>query len=129
MGLWRQVPECGLAGVYRKDLITNASVWHRLRPTTTSTAGRPDSADGPIEGKLHLPGTVWIWHGRPAGLKDRRSYLPIGSSQPGPARPERLRLLWILRGWMDRPLALGVMDFRFSWAARMGSVVGEKLDR
>ena len=123
-GLWSKCPDCALV-VYRKDLVTNASVCkgcgyhHRIdsdeRIRLIADAGsfeELDAALAPMD---------------PLGFKDRRSYADrIRDSQESTGLRDA-----VITGFCRTnglPLALGVMDFRFMGGS-MGSVVGEKLTR
>ena len=123
-GLWCKCPDCALV-VYRKDLVTNASVCkgcgyhHRIdsdeRIRLIADAGsfeELDAALAPMD---------------PLGFKDRRSYADrIRDSQESTGLRDA-----VITGFCRTnglPLALGVMDFRFMGGS-MGSVVGEKLTR
>jgi acetyl-CoA carboxylase carboxyl transferase subunit beta len=123
-GLWSKCPQCGLV-VYRKDLIANASVC-----AGCGHHGRIDSAE-----RIRLiadPGSFEPLDAElaptdPLAFKDRRSYADRlrDSQQSTGLRDAVVTGLCRLEG---RPLALGVMDFRFMGGS-MGSVVGEKLTR
>jgi acetyl-CoA carboxylase carboxyl transferase subunit beta len=123
-GLWSKCPECGLV-VYRKDLVTNASVCkgcgyhHRInsdeRIQQIADAGSFEPLDD------HLSPTD------PLAFKDRRSYADrIRDSQSSTGLRDAV-ITGLCRS-SGIPLALGVMDFRFMGGS-MGSVVGEKLTR
>jgi len=123
-GLWSKCPDCALV-VYRKDLVTNASVCkgcgyhHRIdsdeRIRLIADAGsfeELDAALAPMD---------------PLGFKDRRSYADrIRDSQESTGL--RDAVITGLCRTNGLSLALGVMDFRFMGGS-MGSVVGEKLTR
>jgi acetyl-CoA carboxylase carboxyl transferase subunit beta len=123
-GLWSKCPQCGLV-VYRKDLIANASVCagcgHHSRIDSSeriSLLADPGSFE-PLDAELAPTD--------PLAFKDRRSYADrLRDSQRATGlRDAVVTGLCRLEG---RPLALGVMDFRFMGGS-MGSVVGEKLTR
>ena len=123
-GLWSKCPDCALV-VYRKDLVTNASVCkgcgyhHRIdsdeRIRLIADAGSFEELD------------VSLAPMDPLGFKDRRSYADrIRDSQESTGLRDA-----VITGFCSTnglPLALGVMDFRFMGGS-MGSVVGEKLTR
>ncbi|MFN5163228.1 MAG: acetyl-CoA carboxylase, carboxyltransferase subunit beta [Cyanobacteriota bacterium] len=123
-GLWSKCPECSLV-VYRKDLLTNASVCkgcgyhHRIdseeRIRLIADEGSFESLDSDLAPT------------DPLAFKDRRSYADRlrDSQQSTGVRDAVITGLCRLDGM---PLALGVMDFRFMGGS-MGSVVGEKLTR
>lgn len=123
-GLWSKCPDCALV-VYRKDLVTNASVCkgcgyhHRIdseeRVRLIADSGSFEELDAnlaPMD---------------PLAFKDRRSYADrIRDSQESTGLRDA-----VITGFCRTnglPLALGVMDFRFMGGS-MGSVVGEKLTR
>ena len=123
-GLWSKCPDCALV-VYRKDLVTNASVCkgcgyhHRIdsdeRIRLIADAGSFEELDADLAPM------------DPLGFKDRRSYADrIRDSQESTGLRDA-----VITGFCSTnglPLALGVMDFRFMGGS-MGSVVGEKLTR
>ena len=123
-GLWSKCPDCALV-VYRKDLVTNASVCkgcgyhHRIdsdeRIRLIADAGSFEELDADLAPM------------DPLGFKDRRSYADrIRDSQESTGLRDA-----VITGFCRTnglPLALGVMDFRFMGGS-MGSVVGEKLTR
>ncbi|MDI9405661.1 MAG: acetyl-CoA carboxylase, carboxyltransferase subunit beta [Chitinophagaceae bacterium] len=123
-GLWSKCPECALV-VYRKDLVTNASVCkgcghhHRIdseeRIRLIADAGSFEALDSDLSPT------------DPLAFKDRRSYADrIRDSQRGTGLRDAV-VTGLCRS-SGMPLALGVMDFRFMGGS-MGSVVGEKLTR
>ena len=123
-GLWSKCPDCALV-VYRKDLVTNASVCkgcgyhHRIdsaeRIRLIADAGSFEELDADLAPM------------DPLAFKDRRSYADrIRDSQESTGLRDA-----VITGFCRTnglPLALGVMDFRFMGGS-MGSVVGEKLTR
>ena len=123
-GLWSKCPDCALV-VYRKDLVTNASVCkgcgyhHRIdsdeRIRLIADAGSFEELDASLAPM------------DPLAFKDRRSYADrIRDSQESTGLRDA-----VITGFCRTnglPLALGVMDFRFMGGS-MGSVVGEKLTR
>jgi acetyl-CoA carboxylase carboxyl transferase subunit beta len=123
-GLWSKCPECGLV-VYRKDLVTNASVCkgcgHHNRIDSAeriALIADPGSFE-PLDSTLAPTD--------PLAFKDRRSYADrIRDSQQSTGL--RDAVITGLCRTSGVPLALGVMDFRFMGGS-MGSVVGEKLTR
>ena len=123
-GLWSKCPECGLV-VYRKDLAANASVCsgcgyhHRIFSEERIRLIADDGSFEPLDSDLAPTD--------PLGFKDRRSYADrIRDTQRATGLKDGVITgLCRIEG---RPLALGVMDFRFMGGS-MGSVVGEKLTR
>ena len=123
-GLWSKCPECGLV-VYRKDLAANASVCsgcgyhHRIFSEERIRLIADDGSFEPLDSDLAPTD--------PLTFKDRRSYADrIRDTQRATGLNDGVITgLCRIEG---RPLALGVMDFRFMGGS-MGSVVGEKLTR
>ena len=123
-GLWSKCPDCGQV-VYRKDLIANASVCkgcgyhHRIDSDERIRLIADAGSFEPLDGDLAPTD--------PLAFKDRRSYADrIRDSQQSTGL--RDAVITGLCRTSGRPLALGVMDFRFMGGS-MGSVVGEKLTR
>ena len=123
-GLWSKCPECGLV-VYRKDLLTNASVCkgcghhHRIDSEERIRLIVDPGSFEPLDTELTPTD--------PLAFKDRRSYADriVDSQRSTGLRDAVVTGLCRVEGL---PLALGVMDFRFMGGS-MGSVVGEKLAR
>lgn len=123
-GLWSKCPECGLV-VYRKDLLTNASVCkgcghhHRIDSEERIRLIVDPGSFEPLDTELTPTD--------PLAFKDRRSYADriVDSQRSTGLRDAVVTGLCRVEGL---PLALGVMDFRFMGGS-MGSVVGEKLTR
>jgi acetyl-CoA carboxylase carboxyl transferase subunit beta len=123
-GLWSKCPECALV-VYRKDLVTNASVCkgcghhHRIDSEERIRLIADAGSFEPLDSDLSPTD--------PLAFKDRRSYADrIRDSQRGTGLRDAV-VTGLCRS-SGMPLALGVMDFRFMGGS-MGSVVGEKLTR
>jgi len=123
-GLWSKCPECALV-VYRKDLVTNASVCkgcghhHRIDSEERIRLIADAGSFEPLDSDLSPTD--------PLAFKDRRSYADrIRDSQRGTGLRDAV-VTGLCRS-SGMPLALGVMDFRFMGGS-MGSVVGEKLSR
>ncbi|APD47269.1 acetyl-CoA carboxylase, carboxyltransferase subunit beta [Synechococcus sp. CS-602] len=123
-GLWSKCPECGLV-VYRKDLITNASVCigcghhHNIDSGARIRLMADEGSFMPVDRDLAPTD--------PLAFKDRRSYADRILDSQGSTGLRDAVVCGFCR-LDDRPLALGVMDFRFMGGS-MGSVVGEKLTR
>ncbi len=123
-GLWGKCPECGQV-VYRKDLISNASVCNNCghhnridskeRIDVIADPGSFTSLDNdlsPID---------------PLGFKDRRAYADrLKESQANTGLKDGVTTGICTIDTIT--IALAVMDFRFMGGS-MGSVVGEKITR
>jgi len=123
-GLWSKCPDCGQV-VYRKDLISNASVCkgcgyhHRIDSEERIRLIADPGSFEPLDSELAPTD--------PLAFKDRRSYADrIRDSQQSTGLRDAV-ITGLCRS-SGLPLALGVMDFRFMGGS-MGSVVGEKLTR
>lgn len=123
-GLWNKCPDCGTV-VYRKDLLTNASVCkncgyhHRIDSEERIRQIADPGSFEPLDTELSPTD--------PLAFKDRRSYADrIRDSQQTTGLKDAVTTGLCLSS--GHPLALGVMDFRFMGGS-MGSVVGEKLTR
>ena len=123
-GLWSKCPDCSQV-VYRKDLISNASVCkgcgyhHRIDSEERIRLIADPGTFEPLDSELAPTD--------PLAFKDRRSYADrIRDSQQSTGL--RDAVITGLCHSSGLPLALGVMDFRFMGGS-MGSVVGEKLTR
>jgi len=90
-----QVPGKVAWSSYRKDLITNASVWHRLRPTTTHIDSGARSRLMADEGSF-MPVDRDLGKTDPAGLQRRRQLCRFGILDSQAAPPEECGCLWIL---------------------------------
>ena len=123
-GLWSKCPECALV-VYRKDLVTNASVCkgcgqhHRIDSDERIRLIADPGSFEPLDTELSPTD--------PLAFKDRRSYADrIRDSQRSTGLRDAV-VTGLCRS-SGMPLARGVMEFRVMGGS-MGSVVGEKLTR